>query len=111
MEELKELGSEALKAGDMLLRVPSSLHISPSYVRQTELGKSFEALEDSAILAVGLMAEVAKGPESRWWPYLRLLPKASELHIPLLWPKEEQGLLAKSPLGAATEQQGEQLRE
>eukprot|EP00913_Durusdinium_trenchii_P006982 g6567.t1 len=94
----------ALKPGDTLLRVPSSLHISPSYVRQTEFGKLFEALDDSAVLALGLLAEAAKGE--------KMLPSSEELHIPLLWPEEERRqLLAGSPLDMATEQQLLQLSE
>ncbi|CAK9099727.1 Actin-histidine N-methyltransferase (Endothelial differentiation inhibitory protein D10) (Protein-L-histidine N-tele-methyltransferase) (SET domain-containing protein 3) [Durusdinium trenchii] len=102
----------ALKPGDTLLRVPSLLHISPSYVRQTEFGKLFEALDDSAVLALGLLAEAAKGEKSKWWPYIRMLPSSEELHIPLLWPEEERRqLLAGSPLDMATEQQLLQLSE
>ena len=101
-----------LKAGDVLLRVPSSLHISPSYVRGTELGKVFSSIDDSALLALGLMAEVAKGEESKWWPYIRMLPSAEDLHIPLLWPEDERRQLLKgSPLDLATEQQLLQLTE
>lgn len=37
----------------------------------TELGKTFSSIDDSALLALGLMAEVAKGEESKWWPYIR----------------------------------------
>ena len=37
----------------------------------TELGKTFDSIDDSALLALGLMAEVAKGEESKWWPYIR----------------------------------------
>ncbi|CAL1128097.1 unnamed protein product [Cladocopium goreaui] len=101
-----------LKAGDTLLRVPSSLHISPSYVRSTELGKTFSSIDDSALLALGLMAEAAKGEEGKWWPYIRMLPSSDELHIPLLWPEDERKQLLKgSPLDVATEQQLLQLTE
>eukprot|EP00438_Fugacium_kawagutii_P004033 Skav219281 [mRNA] locus=scaffold2157:87247:107541:- [translate_table: standard] len=107
--------AQDLKAGDTLLRVPSSLHISPSYVRSTELGKTFSSIDDSALLALGLMAEAAKGEESKWWPYIRtMLPPTEELHIPLLWPEEERRqreLLKGSPLDIATEQQLSQLTE
>lgn len=101
-----------LKAVDTLLRVPSSLHISPSYVRSTELGKTFSSIDDSALLALGLMAEAAKGEEGKWWPYIRMLPSSDELHIPLLWPEDERKQLLKgSPLDVATEQQLLQLTE
>jgi len=106
--KLSLVAVEGVKAGDVLLRVPSSLHISPSSVRSSPLGQTFEPLEldDSAILALGLLAEVGKKESSKFWPYLRLLPTVDELHIPLLWPEEDRRrLLQGSPLDLAAEQQ------
>ncbi|CAE7743059.1 SETD3 [Symbiodinium pilosum] len=90
------------------------MHISPSSVRSSALGKAFEPLQldDSAMLAVGLLAEVGKKESSKFWPYLRILPGANDLHIPLLWPEEDRRrLLAGSPLELAAEQQQLGLRE
>ncbi|CAE7509670.1 SETD3 [Symbiodinium natans] len=101
-------GESGVKAGDVLLRVPASMHISPSSVRSSALGKLLEPLQldDSATLALGLLAEVSKKESSKFWPYLRILPGASDLHIPLLWPEEDRRrLLAGSPLDLAAEQQ------
>ena len=63
-----------------------------------------------AVLALGLLSEVSKKEQSKFWPYLRpgpgpgpslfngpcpgkagrILPGASDLHIPLLWPEEDR---------------------
>ncbi|OLP96648.1 Metacaspase-1 [Symbiodinium microadriaticum] len=97
-----------VKAGDVLLRVPASMHISPSSVRSSALGRALEPLQldDSAVLALGLLSEVSKKEQSKFWPYLRILPGASDLHIPLLWPEEDRRrLLVGSPLDLAAEQQ------
>jgi len=101
-------GEGGVKAGEVLLRVPASMHISPSSVRSSALGRALEPLQldDSAVLALGLLSEVSKKEQSKFWPYLRILPGASDLHIPLLWPEEERRrLLFGSPLDLAAEQQ------
>ncbi|CAE7387312.1 MCA1 [Symbiodinium sp. CCMP2456] len=101
-------GEGGVKAGDVLLRVPASMHISPSSVRSSALGRALEPLQldDSAVLALGLLTEVSKKEQSKFWPYLRILPGVSDLHIPLLWPEEDRRrLLVGSPLDLAAEQQ------
>ena len=62
--------------------------------------------DHSALLALGLLAELSRGEASPLAPYLALLPSGGALHtIPLLWTDDELAtLLAGSHLPAAVSQ-------
>jgi len=100
-------GEAGVKAGDILLSIPVGLHISPSAVRSSPIGRALEGVvdDDSAFLSLGLLAEVAVGEASALSPYVRILPQWDEMQLPLLWPSSERSeLLRGSYLGDATEQ-------
>ena len=95
-------GKHGVSAGDTLLTVPASMHMTPTSVAETPVGKAVEGIldDDSALLALGLLQEGARGPEeSKCWPYWELLPTSEDMLVPLLWSDEERSrLLAGSHL-------------
>ena len=78
--------------------------------RESRTGNLRRSFSPRAVLALGLLSEVSKKEQSKFWPYLRpgpgpgpslfngpcpekagrILPGASDLHIPLLWPEEDR---------------------
>ena len=99
-------GENGCKAGDAMMAVPASLHITPSRVRAAKLGQAIAGVipedDDSAQLALGLLAELARGEGSALWPYLSILPGVDDMvGLPLLWTEEElDEHFAGSHLGA-----------
>jgi len=100
-------GPNGIKAGEPMLSVPHQMHISPFGVRASLVGKATAGLlddDDSALIALGLLAEMAKGDESSFKQYIEILPDANDLHSPLVWSAEERSDLRGSHLYDATEQ-------
>lgn len=87
---------EALLPGDAVLAVPRRLHITAKRAEGTELGEALETLkitDESVVLAMVLLEQMALGKDSEWARYLELLPSADELALPLLWPDAERAVL------------------
>jgi len=87
-------GEAGCKAGATLMAVPVSLHISPAKVKESPIGRAIDGVipadDDSAQLALGLLAEFARGEAGDFWPYLDILPSADEMvGQPLLWSGDE----------------------
>lgn len=100
-------GPDGIKAGEPLLSVPHNMHISPSSVRASRVGQAAAGLlddDDSALIALGLLAEVSNGDASAFARYIEILPTANDLHLPLVWSAEERSSLSGSHLHDATEQ-------
>jgi hypothetical protein len=89
--------SSGVQPGDTLLSVPVSLHITPTSVRGSPLGKAVEEVldDDSALLAVGLMEQVGLGEKSAFAAYIDILPTADAMNVPLLWSAEERSELLR----------------
>lgn len=86
--------SKGVESGTRLLSVPTSLHITPSVVRESPLGQAVSSVvpadDNSAFLALGLLEEVGKGDASPLAPYIELLPGADSMNgLPLLWTDED----------------------
>mmetsp|Transcript_160312 Transcript_160312/g.282878 ORF Transcript_160312/g.282878 Transcript_160312/m.282878 type:complete len:585 (+) Transcript_160312:43-1797(+) len=86
--------SQGVESGTRLLSVPASLHITPSSVQDSPLGKAVSdvvpADDNSAFLALGLLQEVGKGDTSPLAPYIEILPGADKMNgLPLLWTDED----------------------
>ncbi|KAL1515147.1 hypothetical protein AB1Y20_004208 [Prymnesium parvum] len=93
--------ADGVRAGATLLSVPASLHLSPRSVRESAVGRAVGGVisDESALLALGLLHEAARGAESKYGPYLAMLPSIEEMQVPLLWAEEERAqLLAGSHL-------------
>ena len=87
---------EALQPGDAVLAVPRRLHLTAKQAEGTQLGKALEALgvvDESVVLAMVLLEQMALGDASPWARYLALLPTVDELTLPLLWPDAERAAL------------------
>ena len=71
-----------------LFAVPLTAVLSPETATDLDktVTKSLEELDWNATPLL-LMMELSKGKDSRWWPYLRLLPKS--LDTPLFWKESE----------------------
>ena len=83
-------GPDGIKAGDTLLAIPSSLHITPSATAASPLGKAvadiIPADDMASLLALGLLQEVGKGDASAAAPYVKILPDVQGMNgVPLLW--------------------------
>lgn len=83
----------------IVLAVPSPLLLTSTTTLPPALAAAAEAadLDCYGRLALRLLAEAAKGEEGEWWPYLQVLPRRGEMHLPVLW-DDLLPLLAPSPL-------------
>lgn len=76
-----------LKPGDLLLSVSDKLIITSATVLSSDIGhwikKCEPPLSAHQVLAIFLLNERAKGPQSFWYPYLRLLP--DKFDTPVFW--------------------------
>lgn len=93
-------GENGVQPGDTLISVPSSLHLTPSKVQASPLGEAVAPVvggDESALLALGLLAELGKGEAGcTCWPYLDLLPSADAMNgMPLLWSDDERARLLR----------------
>lgn len=101
---------DGIKKGETIFSIPASVHLSPSAVAETEVGKALtehvEKDDEEAILSVGLLAELAKGESSEYWPYVNMMPSSDDISgLPLLWSDEERHkLLGGSHLDATVGQ-------
>ena len=87
-------GENGCKAGEKMMAVPASLHITPSRVQKSAIGQAVDGVipkdDDSALLALGLLAELARGEKGGLWPYLEILPGVDDMvGQTLLWTDEE----------------------
>jgi len=74
------IAKEDIPSGEPMLTVPINLMISPPNAFKDPivgaiLEENEDNLHDDLLLAVFIMYEVSKGPESFWYPYLRMIPK------------------------------------
>ena len=87
---------EALQPGDAVLAVPRRLHLTAKRAEGTQLGEALEQLgvaDESVVLAMVLLEQMALGEASQWVKYLELLPGSDDLSLPLLWSAEERAEL------------------
>lgn len=85
-----------LREGDLVATIPRRACLTP---RTTGAASAIEAAElgGCLALAVAVMYERARGKDSPWYAYLRLLPDCES--VPLVWPAEEaENLLAGTEL-------------
>lgn len=91
-------GTDGIKAGETVLEIPASLHITPSSVAESELGKAASSVvppdDAEALLALGLLAEFGKGEAGASWAYINMLPDAEAMgSVPLLWTDDDRARL------------------
>ena len=88
--------NKALQSGEAVLAVPRRLHLTAKLAEGTELGEALAKLEitdESVVLAMVLLEQMALGEASEWARYIELLPSTDELALPLLWPDAERAEL------------------
>ncbi|KAL6840226.1 hypothetical protein ACP4OV_030036 [Aristida adscensionis] len=98
-----------LREGDLVATIPRRACLTP---RTTGAAAAIEAAElgGCLALAVAIMYERARGEDSPWDAYLRLLPDREP--VPLVWPAEEaERLLAGTELDKIVKQDREFLCE
>lgn len=86
----------ALREGDLVATIPRGACLTP---RTSGAAEAIEAAElgGPLALAVAVMYERARGAESPWDAYLRLIPEREP--VPLVWPADEaERLLAGTEL-------------
>ncbi|GJM92382.1 hypothetical protein PR202_ga08854 [Eleusine coracana subsp. coracana] len=98
-----------LREGDLVATIPRRACLTP---RTTAAAAAIEAAELGGFLAltVAVMYERARGKESPWYAYLRMLPDCES--VPLVWPADEaERLLAGTELDKIVKQDRELLCE
>ncbi|KQK10878.1 hypothetical protein BRADI_2g56792v3 [Brachypodium distachyon] len=99
----------ALREGDLVATIPRRACLTP---RTSGAAAAIEAAElgGTLALAVAVMYERARGAESPWNAYLRLIPDCEP--VPLVWPDEEaERLLSGTELDKIVKQDREFLCE
>ncbi len=98
--------SRKIRRGEAILFIPKHSMITVSMAQASPIGLQIQASGSSLIypnnshLAVFVLAEVAKGAQSKWRPFLEELPKSVD-NFPLFFNPHELQLLTGSPfLGA-----------
>uniref|UniRef100_A0A0D9YI76 N-lysine methyltransferase n=1 Tax=Oryza glumipatula TaxID=40148 RepID=A0A0D9YI76_9ORYZ len=92
----------ALREGDLVATIPRGACLTP---RTSGAAEAIEAAElgGPLALAVAVMYERARGAESPWDAYLRLIPEREP--VPLVWPADEaERLLAGTELDKIVKQ-------
>lgn len=79
--------SKHIKKDDVLFVLPKDLVLRPT------LPVSISGSSAQTALAVRLLLERHRGAVSPFAGYIRSLPSAEEMHLPLLWPNEDLALL------------------
>ncbi|XP_078177653.1 SET domain-containing protein isoform X2 [Carex rostrata] len=96
------LASKPIKAGDCILKVPFSVHISMDKLPLEMIPLISNEVDPESIATVALLAEQKLGQKSDWAPYINCLPCLSEMHNSIFWSKEELEMIRPSYLYTET---------
>lgn len=99
-----------IKKGEELFRIPLSLLLSVENIK-SPIQKPFEecGIKGDTALALMLLWERSLGSESRWAPWIKVLPR--EYSQPLFWSPSERAELKGSNLAVLTDTLDEQVRQ
>jgi hypothetical protein len=99
-----------INLGAPIVRIPQNLILTKETARDV-LGPEVitEELGEYASLALLLMNERAKGADSFWNAYIRILPEAEEVGQSWLWSEEDMALLKGSDLVRQTQEMRDKL--
>lgn len=92
------LAKESMTEGELLMTIPLDICLTRA-VAQEILGKQVipDYLDEYLAIAILLMSEKLKGSESRWKPYIDILPTAQDVYPSFTWTDAELDLLKGSP--------------
>ncbi|XP_013416662.1 N-lysine methyltransferase setd6 [Lingula anatina] len=86
------VATEDIPEGKCLFEIPRSLLLSPQTCAIAQLleseSSSIESQSGWVPLLLALMYEYTN-PQSKWKPYLELVPEFEELHLPMFWERSE----------------------
>lgn len=69
-----------------ILKLPHQLVLHP---RNSPLFKSLPPNDGWVRLVLTVMHELSDGPSSKWYPYVGILPRLSECHMPAFWSESQ----------------------
>lgn len=92
------LAKETMTEGELIMTIPLDICLT-RMVAQELLGKSIvpDYMDEYLAIALLLMSEKLKGAESRWKPYIDILPSTKDVYPSFLWTEEELNMLKGSP--------------
>jgi hypothetical protein len=96
------LAKEGISQGELLLAIPLDLCLTRTAAQQS-LGKELvpDGLDEYLAIALLLVAERLKGPQSLWAPYFAVLPATQEVYPEFMWGDEDMAQLLGSPVHSA----------
>jgi len=98
------LARESLAEGELMMTIPLDLCLT-KVAAQEILGKAIipDYMDEYIAIALLLLHEkIIKKKDSRWKPYLDILPKETDVYPSYIWSDEELLLLKGSPTYAAS---------
>ncbi|KAJ4770711.1 SET domain-containing protein [Rhynchospora pubera] len=88
--------SKPIEAGDCILKIPFSAHISVDNLPLEMMPLIPNEIDSQSLVAVALLAEQNLGQKSDWAPYVNCLPGLGEMHNSIFWSKEELEMIRPS---------------
>ncbi|KAJ3685654.1 hypothetical protein LUZ61_014818 [Rhynchospora tenuis] len=88
--------SKPIEAGDCILEIPFSAHISADNLPLEMMALIPNEIDSQSLVAVALLAEQKLGQKSDWAPYVNCLPCLGEMHNSIFWSKEELEMIRPS---------------
>jgi hypothetical protein len=87
-----------MSEGELMMTIPLDLCLTRE-AAQLEFGKAIipDYMDEYIAIALLLMSEKLKGKDSRWKPYLDILPKPEGVYPSYIWTEEELDMLKGSP--------------
>lgn len=92
------LSRESMTEGELLMTIPLDICLTRA-LSQELLGKNIipDYMDEYIAVAILLMSEKIKGDESRWKPYIDVLPSIKDVYPSFMWTEEELNQLKGSP--------------
>ena len=92
------LARESIGEGELLVTIPIDLCLTRS-TAQSILGKGVvpDYMDEYIAIALLLMSEKVKGANSKWKPYIDVLPSVADVYPSFTWSPEELEMLRGSP--------------
>ena len=97
------LARESLSEGEIMMIIPMDLCLTKSMAQEL-LGTIIipDYMDEYIAIAILLMTERIKGAESKWKPYVDILPTIQDVYPSFIWNEEELEMLRGSPTYAAS---------
>ena len=97
------LARESMGEGELMMTIPLDLCLT-KFAAQEKFGKAIvpDYMDEYIAIALILISEKLLGAESRWKPYIDILPTKEDVYPSFIWSDEELELLRGSPTFAAS---------